>query len=190
MSLRKAAWSSYRGSIWEKRRLSVSSGIESSLDTSSRNHWDRDRFKQVCIHFFKFLFTYQIDHFEVLFICSLGHEDFFRNEICLVCRMTLENKESFKNPWISKMISNTTKFMDPLFYFTKYYQMISWTFPFSVSFSSQLLIYAFGSSFWHQLLTWLARVWAGYLNIQKNLSRIFHKCILGIIPPQNFISNI
>ena len=54
---------------------------------------ERDRFKQICIHFFKCLFTYQIDHFEVLFICSLGHEDFFRNEICLVCRMTLENKE-------------------------------------------------------------------------------------------------
>ena len=40
MSLRKAACSSYKGSMWVKSRVSVSSGIESSLDTSSRNHWN------------------------------------------------------------------------------------------------------------------------------------------------------
>ena len=39
MTLRKVAWSSYRGSMCEKSRVNVSSGIESSFETSSRNHW-------------------------------------------------------------------------------------------------------------------------------------------------------
>ena len=45
---------------------------------------------------------YQIYHFEVLFICSLGHENFFRNEICLVSRMTLKK---INNHWIYNLLS-------------------------------------------------------------------------------------
>ena len=95
ISLRKAAWSSYKGSMWENRRVKVSSGIESSLLTSSRNHYGR--FLELNYNWIiSFVISsYQVNHFKIFFVSSFCHQDFLCYKIRLVCGVSLNRKDSF-----------------------------------------------------------------------------------------------